>query len=609
LLAVPGDNNTIVLLDAATLTPARRSLVGHELMVQGMAFSPDGLLLATSDTDIRLWDMTTGQQLGSPLIMSASSPRNIREMAFTGDGQHLMAVSTTGVVRWKLDFAAIGSTICQQVGLNLTLSEWERFFPDEPYRPTCPNSAYHLTELAQHAITLDDQAAAEGLFSVAATWSQHVTDENALINLCQYGALYGFAEVVMPACDRLADANDNRWNYPLTRSYARAMSGDLAGAAEDLKASLVRLRQLSDWGVELEFPPLDDAIQERENWLAALQAGENPYAAEATLATLRERLEAIAAPPQTDTAPEEATIFGPVTSYEVFDQLPFDALLPANIPGATLTLSRIEDVSVAENRVERFGAWSTIAAQGDVALVYLFSFAEQNASLLLTISAADSGLDALAWVNSGGFNAQIVTLENGAQAAIAGEFAAVIQDGLLITFISPAQDKTVAVDDLRGVMEVTLAGSLRYSDYQLITAMQAIDKQVLAGNTAAAETTLTELLPGAMDSKNPQVLNQVCWLGSLAGFADRVLPACERAVELASDAVRPFVQDSRGLVRALTGNTAGAIEDFTAFVNAFDSNPAFAPVLALREAWLQALQAGENPFDDAMLARLREEGD
>ncbi len=59
--------------------------------------------------------------------------------------------------------------------------------------------------------------------------------------------------------------------------------------------------------------------------------------------------------------------------------------------------------------------------------------------------------------------------------------------------------------------------------------------------------------------------NPLCWFGSIYRHAEQVLFACEKAVELATDEATYL--DSRGLARALTGDSQGAIEDFQAYVD------------------------------------------
>ena len=93
--------------------------------------------------------------------------------------------------------------------------------------------------------------------------------------------------------------------------------------------------------------------------------------------------------------------------------------------------------------------------------------------------------------------------------------------------------------------------------------------------------------------------NQLCWNGSLWGHAAEVMAACEQAVALAPD--HGGIRDSRGLARALTGDVAGAIDDFEAFVAWTGGDRA----RAQRQDWIAALRAGRNPFTKELLERLR----
>jgi tetratricopeptide (TPR) repeat protein len=99
--------------------------------------------------------------------------------------------------------------------------------------------------------------------------------------------------------------------------------------------------------------------------------------------------------------------------------------------------------------------------------------------------------------------------------------------------------------------------------------------------------------------------NQVCWRGSLDGWAEKVLPICERVVELMPDDAG-YV-DSRGLARALTGDYAGAIDDFWFYVEWSRQTGLKPDRSSKREAWISELEAGRNPFDEATLEDLRHE--
>src|SRR5207249_2237241 len=94
-------------------------------------------------------------------------------------------------------------------------------------------------------------------------------------------------------------------------------------------------------------------------------------------------------------------------------------------------------------------------------------------------------------------------------------------------------------------------------------------------------------------------LNDLCWVGSLSGYATKVLSFGEKAVEqAASDSAvgsKGAIRDSRGLARALAGNVDGAIDDFQAYVN--DPGMASKATLDLRRRWIKQLQDGLKPED------------
>jgi hypothetical protein len=110
---------------------------------------------------------------------------------------------------------------------------------------------------------------------------------------------------------------------------------------------------------------------------------------------------------------------------------------------------------------------------------------------------------------------------------------------------------------------------------------------------------------GVADEIPARSWGQFCRAGSLAGHAAELRDACDRAVALAPD--DGIVHDSRGLARALTKDSKGAIEDFEAYVAWARQNGEDAERIARREAWGAALQAGRDPFSPAVLDELRSE--
>ncbi|MBD2651131.1 nSTAND1 domain-containing NTPase [Nostoc foliaceum] len=92
--------------------------------------------------------------------------------------------------------------------------------------------------------------------------------------------------------------------------------------------------------------------------------------------------------------------------------------------------------------------------------------------------------------------------------------------------------------------------------------------------------------------------NTLCRQGSLRKKANLVIFACDKAVQL-----QPYsasIRDSRGLARALTGDTKGAIADFEAYIAQVDDKD----TKAQRQRWVKELKAGKNPFTDEELKKL-----
>ncbi|MCP4699635.1 MAG: hypothetical protein GY862_22715 [Gammaproteobacteria bacterium] len=99
---------------------------------------------------------------------------------------------------------------------------------------------------------------------------------------------------------------------------------------------------------------------------------------------------------------------------------------------------------------------------------------------------------------------------------------------------------------------------------------------------------------------NAEARDLVCRNGGLHGHAAEVLSACEAAVRLQPENIR--YRDSRGLVRALNGDMAGAIADFQAFAA---WKGASEDEKKQRQAWIDALLKGEIPFTEETLTELR----
>ena len=138
-------------------------------------------------------------------------------------------------------------------------------------------------------------------------------------------------------------------------------------------------------------------------------------------------------------------------------------------------------------------------------------------------------------------------------------------------------------------------------------ALRRADAAALADEPERARAAFREAVAVAARTGDAWINNEVCWYGSIDGFAGAVLPACERAVQRAVGETEWQVRDSRGIALAITGQLARAQEDFEQYATWAEDNE-LAPLLVKRRRWIEQLKARQSPFaDPAELRALRSE--
>ena len=139
-------------------------------------------------------------------------------------------------------------------------------------------------------------------------------------------------------------------------------------------------------------------------------------------------------------------------------------------------------------------------------------------------------------------------------------------------------------------------------------ALRRADAAALADVPQRARAAFREAVAVAARTDDAWINNEVCWYGSIDGFAATVLPACDRTVQLAVGETEWQVRDSRGVALAVTGQLARAQEDFELYEKWAADKDYLAPLLAKRRRWITQLKGGQNPFaDPAELRALRTE--
>jgi WD40 repeat protein len=266
----------IRLYDTSSLQMIGLPMYGHTDLVTGLAFTPDGSLLASSSQDamVRLWDAVTAQSVGLPLI---GHTLWISSLDISPNGKWLASASADQTVRiWDISVQDWQSLACHLVRRNLSDAEWQQFLPDEPYHLTCPDQpispsgVLQITALARTQLEKGKSGEAKAIILEALDWILPLEDATADNSLCWFGSLDGFPELVMPACERavsLAPASQVA-GFRDSRGFALALTGKTDKAIEDFQAFV-------DWSKQNGYYDADG--RQREEWIAALKLGENPF--------------------------------------------------------------------------------------------------------------------------------------------------------------------------------------------------------------------------------------------------------------------------------------------------------------------------------------------
>jgi hypothetical protein len=100
-------------------------------------------------------------------------------------------------------------------------------------------------------------------------------------NTCWFGSLEGFVDIVYPTCERAVELGEGYYIFRDSRGLARALRGDYEGAIEDFEVFVADVREVQGETAYERYG------KKREQWIADLKAGRNPFDVE-TLAALRD---------------------------------------------------------------------------------------------------------------------------------------------------------------------------------------------------------------------------------------------------------------------------------------------------------------------------------
>ena len=133
-------------------------------------------------------------------------------------------------------------------------------------------------------------------------------------------------------------------------------------------------------------------------------------------------------------------------------------------------------------------------------------------------------------------------------------------------------------------------------------------RDALRGKAGEARREYADAVKTAATTKDMGLNNAIAWWGTLDGFADVVLPACDVAIREAPLNAKPMALDTRGVGRALTGKLREATDDLEEYIRwAKASHPELEKSREQRERWVGELRKGHNPIDKETLEALRTE--
>jgi tetratricopeptide (TPR) repeat protein len=193
--------------------------------------------------------------------------------------------------------------------------------------------------------------------------------------------------------------------------------------------------------------------------------------------------------------------------------------------------------------------------------------------------------------------------ELGIEPAIYAEQFQIIGEGEVLAQAGEVQP---AIDQFEAAIALDETLDLNPESYALDLAIPALIDQIYwlsqQGSIDAGLAALEKVKVLEADQEiAPYVWDALCWYGSLHNQAAKVIEACDTAVQLTPE--RGAFRDSRGIARALTGNIEGAIADLEFYIEI--EHPSYEKWISQRQQWVDALEAGENPFTPEVLESLQ----
>jgi WD40 repeat protein len=141
-LATASSDGTIYVWNARENYAEEPIILRLNAQPMAITFSPDNRWLAAGGTSsfAYLWDISTGEE-----ISRLPHSETVTSVSFSSDGKLLATVSRKVVQFWNVPALPLVPTselitvACSHLTANISESEWGNIFPEEEYRPLCPD--------------------------------------------------------------------------------------------------------------------------------------------------------------------------------------------------------------------------------------------------------------------------------------------------------------------------------------------------------------------------------------------------------------------------------------------------------------------------------------
>ena len=296
------------------------TLQGYQGRIISAKFSPNSryIVTASGDGTARIWDLS-----GRELANFQGHKSKAIEASFSPDSQQIITVSGSGTARiynvqnleqlltkgceWlesylvsqpenlkKLTVCQNNSSVLIMAGRHLAKEDdipgAEDFFrkalkldPNADFNPETPQIDQNLDSIARKLaaparLLRVKEYLGEGKIEAATTAYEEASkldsaldfnmlDANSWNGLCWQGSLKGLVDKVISACERAVILAPENEDFRDSRGVARVLTGNRTGAIEDFQAFIEQT---------------DDAEEraQRQKWIFALHAGQNPLTSE-----------------------------------------------------------------------------------------------------------------------------------------------------------------------------------------------------------------------------------------------------------------------------------------------------------------------------------------